>query len=113
MYCDECGQTLGHGHHKWCNTLKPGYRSFEDTLRANLDERVQQIKVLELQVEALAGALQRLRLALREETKGGLRMSLNLAGAFGNAIAMIREFAPAWDGVEHVSKSEKKVEDKQ
>lgn len=90
-YCKLCDD-------EYCNHVREELGKFED---------------MKLQVEALAGALQRLRLALREETKGGLRMSLNLAGAFGNAIAMIREFAPAWDGVEHVSKSEKKVEDKQ
>jgi len=47
MYCEECGQALGHGHATWCNTLKPGYESFADTLRHNLDKRVEEVKVLE------------------------------------------------------------------
>lgn len=36
MYCDECGQTIGHGHATWCNKLQPGYKSIEDMFREQL-----------------------------------------------------------------------------
>lgn len=40
MYCDECGQTIGHGHASWCNTLKAGYKSVEDVLREQGDKQL-------------------------------------------------------------------------
>lgn len=57
MYCEECGMQLGDGCPKWCNTKKPGYVSFVDTVRKNLDERTQQVAKLELQNEELKKSL--------------------------------------------------------
>lgn len=61
MYCEECGQDHArNGHANWCNTLKPGYQSFVNTVRQNLSDATQKIMALEVKNDEYLGIMNNL-----------------------------------------------------